>query len=287
MSMNKSEVTVIMFSFYSQDLIEKTINFINKEIDIIVVENSNSSKCKELLEKKYSNVKVILSEKNLGNGAGINKGLNNTNTKYAFYIDIDTEIQKDTIRNILDAANETDDFAVLAPLVENYEYKKTDYYLDANSENSKQERMNFVPGCAMFFNIKKIKEIGFFDESFFLFFEENDIYMRCHKNNLKIYLIKSAKIIHTGEKSVDKKFDESIELIRNWHFMWSKFYFYKKHYNTFSAYKNTLGHLISGLIKILFFRFTNRKNYLKYKFRIFGLINSYMGKKSWKRPSIN
>jgi len=287
MSMNKSEVTVIMVSFYSQDLIEKTINFINKEIDIIVVENSNSSKCKELLEKKYSNVKVILSEKNLGNGAGINKGLNNTNTKYAFYIDIDTEIQKDTIRNLLDAANETDDFAVLAPLVENYEYKKTDYYLDANSENSKQERMNFVPGCAMFFNIKKIKEIGFFDESFFLFFEENDIYMRCHKNNLKIYLIKSAKIIHTGEKSVDKKFDESIELIRNWHFMWSKFYFYKKHYNTFSAYKNTLGHLISGLIKILFFRFTNRKNYLKYKFRIFGLINSYMGKKSWKRPSIN
>tara|TARA_Y100000590_G_scaffold468939_1_gene653948 strand:- start:456 stop:1313 length:858 start_codon:yes stop_codon:yes gene_type:complete len=285
--MNKSEVTVIMVSFYSQDLIEKTINFINKEIDIIVVENSNSSKCKELLEKKYSNVKVILSEKNLGNGAGINKGLNNTNTKYAFYIDIDTEIQKDTIRNLLDAANETDDFAVLAPLVENYEYKKTDYYLDANSENSKQERMNFVPGCAMFFNIKKIKEIGFFDESFFLFFEENDIYMRCHKNNLKIYLIKSAKIIHTGEKSVDKKFDESIELIRNWHFMWSKFYFYKKHYNTFSAYKNTLGHLISGLIKILFFRFTNRKNYLKYKFRIFGLINSYMGKKSWKRPSIN
>ena len=285
--MNKSEVTVIMVSFYSQDLIEKTINFINKEIDIIVVENSNSSKCKELLEKKYSNVKVILSEKNLGNGAGINKGLNNTNTKYAFYIDIDTEIQKDTIRNLLDAANETDDFAVLAPLVENYEYKKTDYYLDANSENSKQERMNFVPGCAMFFNIKKIKEIGFFDESFFLFFEENDIYMRCHKNNLKIYLIKSAKIIHTGEKSVDKKFDESIELIRNWHFMWSKFYFYKKHYNTFSAYKNSLGHLISGLIKILFFRFTNRKNYLKYKFRIFGLINSYMGKKSWKRPSIN
>ena len=54
MSMNKSEVTVIMVSFYSQDLIEKTINFINKEIDIIVVENSNSSKCKELLEKKYS-----------------------------------------------------------------------------------------------------------------------------------------------------------------------------------------------------------------------------------------
>ena len=285
--MNKSEVTVIMVSFYSQDLIEKTINFINKEIEIIVVENSNSSQCKELLEKKYSNVKVILSDKNLGNGAGINVGLKKANTKYAFYIDIDTEIQKDTITNLLDEAGRADDFALLAPLVENYEYKETDYYQDINSENYNRRRMNFVPGCAMFFNINKIKEIGFFDESFFLFFEENDIYMRCHKNNLKIYLIKSAKIIHTGEKSVDKKFDENVELIRNWHFMWSKFYFYKKHFNILSAYKNTLGHLISGLIKLLFFRFFNKRNYLKYKFRISGLINSYMGKKSWKRPSTN
>ena len=228
-----------------------------------------------------------MSEENLGNGAGINIGLKKTNTKYAVYIDIDTEIQKDTIRNLLDAAEKTPDFALLAPLVENYEYKKTDYYQDISSEDSSQRRMNFVPGCAMFFNIEKIKEIGFFDESFFLFFEENDIYMRCHKNNLKIYLIKSAKIIHTGEKSVDKKFDENIELIRNWHLMWSKFYFYKKHFNIFTAYKNTLGHFISCLVKLLFFRFLNKKSYLKYKFRISGLINSYMGKKSWKRPSLH
>ena len=111
--------------------------------------------------------------------------------------------------------------------------------------------------------------------------------MRCHKNQHKIFLIKSAKIIHTGEKSVDKKFDENIELIRNWHLMWSKFYFYKKHFNIFIAYKNTFGHLVSGLIKLLFYRFLSKKNYLKYKFRVSGLINSYMGKKSWKRPSEN
>ena len=285
--MNISEVTVIMVSFYSQNLIEKTINFINKEIKIIVVENSNSLPCKEFLEKKYSNVKVILSKENLGNGAGINTGIKNANTKYAFYIDIDTEIQKNTIINLLEEANKTDDFALLAPLVENYNYKKTDYYEDEKLEDSNQRRMNFVPGCAMFFNINKIELIGLFDENFFLFFEENDIYMRCHKNNLKIYLVKSAKIIHTGEKSVDKKFDEDVELIRNWHLMWSKFYFYKKHFNIFVAYKNTLGHFMSGLVKLLFFRFLNKKSYLKYKFRISGLINSYMGRKSWKRPSVN
>ena len=82
--MNKTDVTVIMVSFYSQSLIEKTINFIDKEIEIIVIENSNSFECKELLEKKYQNVKVILSVENLGNGAGINVGLKNSYTKYAF-----------------------------------------------------------------------------------------------------------------------------------------------------------------------------------------------------------
>ena len=51
------------------------------------------------LEKKFPNVKVILSEKNLGNGGGINLGLSQVKTKYAFYIDIDTEIKKDTIKN--------------------------------------------------------------------------------------------------------------------------------------------------------------------------------------------
>jgi len=285
--MNKTEVTVIMVSFHSQSLIEKTINFISKEIEIIVIENSNSYECKEFLEKKYKNVKVILSKENLGNGAGINVGLKSANTKYAFYLDIDTEIQKDTIKNLLDEASKTHDFALLAPLVENYEYKKADYWEDMKIEEANKRRMNFVPGCAMFFNIEKIKQIGFFDENFFLFFEENDIYMRCHKNKHKIYLIKSAKMVHTGEKSVDKKFDQNIELIRNWHLMWSKFYFYKKNFNIFVAYKNTLGHFISGIMKLLFFRFLNKDKYLKYKFRVSGLINSYMGKKSWKRPSLN
>ena len=285
--MNKFEVTIIMVSFYSQNLIEKVIDLIDKEITIIVVENSNSVQCKEFLENKYSNVQVILSEENLGNGAGINIGLRNTNTKYAFYIDIDTEIYKDTIKSLIDAAAKIDNFTILAPLVENYNYRETDYHEDIKFNNSNQKRMQFVPGCAMFFNIEKIKQVGFFDENFFLFFEENDIYMRCHKNNHKIYLVTSSKIIHTGKKAVDKKFAENIELIRNWHLMWSKFYFYKKHFNIFIAYKNTLGHLISGMIKLLFFKFLNKKNYLKYKFRVSGLINSYFGKKSWKRPSVN
>ena len=222
---DRPEVTVVMVSFHSIKLIVKPINCIDKEINIIVVENSNSKECKDFLEKKFPNVKVILSEKNLGNGGGINLGLKQVKTKYAFYLDIDTEIKEDTIKNLLIASTEIDNFTILAPLVENYKYKKVDYFKSSIMENKEHKQMRFVPGCAIFFNMEKILQIGFFDENFFLFFEENDIYMRCLKNNHKIYLIQAAKMIHTGEMSVDKKYDLDIELIRNWHYMWSKFYF--------------------------------------------------------------
>tara|TARA_B110000014_G_C20019673_1_gene528984 strand:- start:41 stop:904 length:864 start_codon:yes stop_codon:yes gene_type:complete len=284
---DRPEVTVVMVSFHSIKLIVKPINCIDKEINIIVVENSNSKECKDFLEKKFANVKVILSEKNLGNGGGINLGLKQVKTKYAFYLDIDTEIKEDTIKNLLIASTEIDNFTILAPLVENYKYKKVDYVESSIMENKEHKQMSFVPGCAIFFNMEKILQIGFFDENFFLFFEENDIYMRCLKNNHKIYLIQAAKMIHTGEMSVDKKYDLDIELIRNWHYMWSKFYFYKKHFNIYTAYRETLGHFFSGLVKLLFFLFLNKKNYLKYKFRVLGLLNSYLGKKSWKRPNIS
>ena len=284
---DRPEVTVVMVSFHSIKLIVKPINCIDKEINIIVVENSNSKECKDFLEKKFANVKVILSEKNLGNGGGINLGLKQVKTKYAFYLDIDTEIKEDTIKNLLTASTEIDNFTILAPLVENYKYKKVDYFESSIMENKEHKQMRFVPGCAIFFNMEKILQIGFFDENFFLFFEENDIYMRCLKNNHKIYLIQAAKMIHTGEMSVDKKYDLDIELIRNWHYMWSKFYFYKKHYNTPTAYVRTLNHFFSAIIKLCLFRFINYKEHLKYKSRASGLINSYCGKKSWKRPSIN
>ena len=74
MSLNK-DLTIIFVSFYSKNIIEKPISQIDKKIPIIVVENSQDEDLKEKLEKKYSNVQVLIPEKNTGNGGGINEGL--------------------------------------------------------------------------------------------------------------------------------------------------------------------------------------------------------------------
>jgi len=286
MPIDKSEITIIMVSFFSKNLIEKPINSIDQNIKIIVIENSNSKECKDFLENKYKNVRVVMSEKNLGNGAGINLGLKLVKTKYAFYLDIDTEFYQGTIEKLLHVLEQLEQFTILAPFVEKYEYKKNDFLRFDEEKGNKLKSMRFVPGCALLFNLTELSKIGFYDENFFLFFEENDIYMRCLKKDHKIFMLTDAIISHTGATSVDQKYRLELELDRNWHYMWSKFYFYKKHFNFLTAYIRTVHHFFSALIKICFFRFINYRRYLKYKNRASGLLNSYLGKKSWKRPSI-
>ena len=78
---------------------------------------------------------------------------------------------------------------------------------------------------------KNFFKIGFFDENFFLYLEEIDLCKRVKNKNGKIYIAPAIKIFHMGARSVDKIFSKQVELTRNWHWMWSLFYYNKKHSN--------------------------------------------------------
>ena len=66
-----------------------------------MIENSNDKNLKYQLEKNFSNVECILSEKNLGYAKGNNLGLSMVKTSYALIINPDAEVHEDTISNFL------------------------------------------------------------------------------------------------------------------------------------------------------------------------------------------
>ena len=281
----ENEITVIFVSFHSDHIIEKSIQTIDKRIKIIVVENSKNLTFKSKLENKYHNIKVIIPEKNLGNGAGINEGLKNTKTKYAFYLDVDTELFPDTIKNLYTAAKEIKNFSILAPKINNFEYKN-ECYINLNNGPG-YKNMRFVTGCALFFEIKLFNEIGFFDDNIFLYYEENDFYERCMEKRKPIYLIESSKINHKGNSSVDEKYKNEIEINRNWHLMWSTYYFHRKHFGIIAGYKKIFPKLFSAIFNVLIFLLINKRDKRKiYYARLSGIINSIFGKKSWFRPDL-
>ena len=81
----------------------------------------------------------------------------------------------------------------------------------------------------MFINKDKFLDIGKFDENFFLYFEETDYCFRAKKMGYPSYQINKLKVISNGRSvEVSDIHKRKLKNILIWHFIWSKFYFFKK-----------------------------------------------------------
>ena len=90
-----------------------------------------------------------------------------------------------------------------------------------------------------------------------------------------------------GGKSHSPIHEKEIEFSRNWHWMWSKFYFNKKHNGYSMALLIVFPSIITSMIKFFYYFVTGNKFKKKiYIMRFLGLLNSIFGKKSWYRPKI-
>ena len=151
-------------------------------------------------------------------------------------------------------------------------------------------KVKSVDGYAMLLNLKRLKNFenfNFFDENFFLFLENDDLCKRISELNEKIYIIPKSKINHLGGKAVNKIFKNEIEFSRNWHWIWSKFYFNKKHHGYIFAIAEGLPSFFSAAIKYIFYSIL--KNSIKKKIyfnRCQGYLAALIGKKSYYRPKI-
>jgi len=280
--MSYDKITVVINTFNSEDKIQQCLKSINPNVKVIIIENSNNLNFKNVVEKKYSNVNCFLAGQNLGYAKGNNFGLSKVKSDYALILNPDAFLIKGTLERLLVIANNFKDFSIIGPARQN-EYVKLD--LHKNEEDTFE--VNRLKGFAMFLNIKQFKEIGFFDENFFIYLEEIDLCKRLQKKNKKIYLDKKVIINHLGGSSHNEKINFEMELSRNWHWMWSTFYYNKKHYGYFNSLFKVSGKFFSALIKLVFYSlmFNKIKKKIYYQ-RFSGLFNSIIGRNSWYRPKL-
>jgi len=280
--MSYDKITVVINTFNSEDKIQQCLKSINPNVKVIIIENSNNLNFKNVVEKKYSNVNCFLAGQNLGYAKGNNFGLSKVKSDYALILNPDAFLIKGTLERLLVIANNFKDFSIIGPARQN-EYVKLD--LHKNEEDTFE--VNRLKGFAMFLNIKQFKEIGFFDENFFIYLEEIDLCKRLQKKNKKIYLDKKVIINHLGGSSHNEKINFEMELSRNWHWMWSTFYYNKKHYGYYNSLFKVSGKFFSALIKLIFYSlmFNKIKKKIYYQ-RFSGLLNSIIGRNSWYRPKL-
>ena len=277
--MSRNDLTVIINTFNSDEKIYSCLDSINQDIKILIVENSNNKNFKDTIERKYSNVVCELTGENLGYAKGNNFGLSKVDTKYALILNPDTVIEKNSLDNFFQSASKYKDFSIIAPAIqeEKSNKKKIDKVIEVDN----------VKGFAMFLNLIQFKDVGFFDENFFIYFEEIDLCKRLKAFNKKIYLDPNIIINHSGGSSHNVSINFEMELSRNWHWMWSTFYYHKKHHGYIFGVSKVFLKFFSALLKVILYSiFFNKDKKKIYYQRLSGLFNSIIGKKSWYRPKI-
>ena len=284
MNLNLKEITFIIVSYKAKKVIYNCINSLPKFSKIIVIDNSSDQYLKSDLESKYDNIEVILNDNN-GMGEANNIGLKKTNTKFAFILNPDVTFKENTFQKLEEAFNDIEDFSILSPIHEDKSFPNYTISKKYKFMNENIFEVDAVDGYSMIINKNKFNEEDYFDENFFLYLENVDLCLRQKKKNQKIYIVKNSEIKHIG--SYTSKLDETvnIEYLRNWHWMWSKFYFNKKHYGYLIALLKTFGNFLSAIFKYLYYSlmFNKHKKNI-YKMRFLGLISSIIGKKSYLRP---
>ena len=277
--MSRNDLTVIINTFNSDEKIHSCLDSIKQDIKILIIENSNNKNFKDTIERKYSNVVCELTGENLGYAKGNNFGLSKVDTKYALILNPDTVIEKNSLDNFFQTATKYKDFSIIAPAIQ--EEKSNKEKIDKVTE------VDNVKGFAMFLNLIQFKDIGFFDENFFIYFEEIDLCKRLKAFNKKIYLDPNILINHSGGSSHNVSINFEMELSRNWHWMWSTFYYHKKHHGYIFGISKVFLKFFSALFKVILYSiFFNKDKKKIYYQRLSGLFNSIIGKKSWYRPKI-
>jgi len=288
MSISGQNLSIVIVTLKSENVIHQCLNSIDKKIPIIVVENSNNQRFKEDLESRYKNLKCVLSKSNIGMGAGNNIGIKLAKTENVLILNPDVTLQPNTLEEIFRASKNIEDFSILAPISSDANYPN--YGMFSKNQMIKIPDspfvVEYVDGFAMLINKKKFYD-DYFDENFFLYLENNDLCLRANKSGGSIYIIPTAKINHGGAKTLDPKYKNEVEFSRNWHWVWSKFYFNKKNFGIIKAIKECFLIYLSAMLKFIFYTIILNKFKRRIYFnRASGFYNSLLGKPSWYRPNL-
>jgi N-acetylglucosaminyl-diphospho-decaprenol L-rhamnosyltransferase len=275
-------LSIIIVTYKSDEIIYKFVRKIPKKIKVIIVENTKNFKLKKNIEKKFSNIKVYL-RKNEGVGSSLNFGVTKTKTDYFIHLSPDLELDFNDIKFFFEYAKTLkNNFCALGPRFLDTK-KKGHLQID---KKLKIGKIDSIHGSYMFMNTKKFNEIGGWDKNIFLFFEETEYCYRAKKKNLFCYQINiiKTKTVDTTVKIKEKKLRDNWQYLLRWHFIWSKFYVNKKKFGLII----TLLVFLPTFVRVLFRMFIyilsgNKVKFKKYNFRLNGLYNSMIGRKSFLR----
>ncbi len=287
-------ISYIIVAYKSDHVLENLISSIPSKNEIIVVENSLNNKIKFSLEKKYTNLRVFIPSENLGYSAGVNLGVNKSSGKYVFILTPDIILTKDIFLNFEKILNKFDNFSLLAPVYKdnsihnNFKIFNNRATNKFNIDSFNIREVDEIDGACFLINKEKFKNKNIMDENYFLYFDSTDLCQQLRKEKKNMYVVTNLTFTHEGTASSKEEYKFEILVNRNWHYSWSKFYFYKKNIGYFFSLKKIFPNLIKAIFNFIFYGIIlNHKKARLNKAIISGILHSMLLRKSSFRPKID
>lgn len=287
----RDDVTVIVVTFNSAHCIPALAENLANLSNVFIVDNASDDETVIEVRRRFSKAILLQNDRNLGFGAANNRALAAVTTPYALLLNPDCLPGADFLDGMLKASAQFPDAAIIAPhLIRRNGEPEVSYRWPAThwkSSGSKTEGpccVGFVCGAVMLLNMKVMKEVGFFDESFFLYYEDEDLCQRVFMCGKQIVVVPDVKIVHLSRGSVKGPNPFKSEFIRGFHHAQSKLVFETKHFGITNAKQLRRNTLLLALLTLLPRLLLPHPKYLA---RLIGRIAGLLLYKSQRKTNLN
>lgn len=270
-----SEVSIIILTYNSARYIDPLLNSLkdySKDFEIIVVDNDSKDETVKIA-KKFGFVKVFQTGKNLGFAKGINYGAERAKAKYLLFINPDAVFEKGNLYEMIKLFEKFENVGIVGGkmISHNGESEKSagkffnffqtllivlglDEKLGVRFSPENVNKVDFVSGGFMMVKSSVFKEIGGFDENFFMYVEDMELCYTAKKLGYETYFTPDVVISHKGQGSSNKSF-AILNIYKG------IVYFFKKHKNIFQYYIVKFSLSLKAIAVYLLGVVTNNNNY--------------------------
>jgi len=193
----------------------------DQSFSLAIVDNGSTDQSIEYL-RVINPEKLVINKTNLGFAGGFNAGIRYAlaqGADYVFMVNNDTISQPNTLDMLINTAIQVG-AEIASPAI--FYFNAPDRIwstggkinpllsapLDGHSRKKplpdQPIKREFFTGCALLIHKNVFEEIGFFDENFFLYYEDLDFFIRAKTAGLSAWLIPEAKLLHHVSGSISK-----------------------------------------------------------------------------------
>lgn len=253
------ELSIIIVNWNTKDYLKKCLESIShaqKDIlfEVIVVDNHSSDSSGAMVAREFPDVHLISNNYNAGFARANNQALKQAQGKYFLLLNSDTQVKLDTIKKAVNFIELHPQAGIvggkilnpdgsLQPSVRNFptlasqllillklhnffpKFSPLKKYFTWDFDYNKEQEVDQIMGAFFMIRRECLEKVGFFDERFWLWFEEVDYCQRAKKKEWKVVYTPSFEIIHAQGQS----FAQLKALKEQYIFNKSLLYYFKKH----------------------------------------------------------